>query len=165
MKRILHGQQTRRDLQALQWILHSLSLRPTGRKNILMDIQRTTSSTHKMMSIFKYGWELVGTQHSESFIQLWEKGLFKQELMKLMWHWVRIDLALSSLPLIDWLTDISYCVDYDITAYGGTKSIVLTGTSFLGDRNPFMGLAWIVMGCVCTFLGVVFLGWHFFKPR
>lgn len=58
-----------------------------------------------------------------------------------------------------------YLLDYDITAYGGTKSIVLTGTSFLGDRNPFMGLAWIVMGCVCTFLGVVFLGWHFFKPR
>ncbi|CAO3607165.1 unnamed protein product [Mucor fragilis] len=61
--------------------------------------------------------------------------------------------------------EVNVTLNYDITAYGGTKSIVLTGTSFLGDRNPFMGLAWIVMGCVCTFLGVVFLGWHFFKPR
>lgn len=63
------------------------------------------------------------------------------------------------------LQNVAFPIDYDITAYGGTKSIVLTGTSFLGDRNPFMGLAWIVMGCVCTLLGVVFLGWHFFKPR
>ncbi|KAI9027181.1 CDC50/LEM3 family [Phycomyces nitens] len=56
-------------------------------------------------------------------------------------------------------------LNYDITAYGGKKSIVLTGTSFLGDRNSFMGLAYIIMGCICAFLGVVFLGWHFFKPR
>lgn len=56
-------------------------------------------------------------------------------------------------------------VDYDIRTYGGTKSIVLSGTSFLGARNPFMGLAYIIMGCACAFLGVVFLGWHFFRPR
>ncbi|KAI8979586.1 CDC50/LEM3 family [Mycotypha africana] len=61
--------------------------------------------------------------------------------------------------------EVNVTLNYDITAYGGTKSIVVTGTSFLGDRNPFMGLSWIVMGCVCTLLGVIFLGWHFFKPR
>ncbi|KAG1447059.1 hypothetical protein G6F46_011632 [Rhizopus delemar] len=60
---------------------------------------------------------------------------------------------------------IDVVTNYDITQYGGTKSIVLTGTSFLGDRNPFMGMAWIVMGCVCAIVGVFFLGWHFFKPR
>ncbi|KAI8059902.1 CDC50/LEM3 family [Gongronella butleri] len=56
-------------------------------------------------------------------------------------------------------------LNYDIKAYGGTKSLVITGTSFLGDRNPFMGLAYIIMGCACALLGVVFLGWHFFRPR
>ncbi|KAI9252639.1 CDC50/LEM3 family [Sporodiniella umbellata] len=60
---------------------------------------------------------------------------------------------------------IDVVTNYDISLYGGTKSIVLTGTSFLGDRNQFMGLAWIVMGCVCAIVGVFFLGWHFFKPR
>ncbi|KAI7863573.1 CDC50/LEM3 family [Spinellus fusiger] len=56
-------------------------------------------------------------------------------------------------------------LNYEIRAFGGTKSIVLTGTSFLGDRNSFMGMAYIVMGCICAFLGVTFLAWHFFKPR
>jgi hypothetical protein len=56
-------------------------------------------------------------------------------------------------------------IDYNIVAYGGTKSIVISGTSFLGDRNAFMGLAYIIFGCVCAFLGLIFLGLHFFKPR
>ncbi|KAL1926440.1 hypothetical protein VTP01DRAFT_5769 [Rhizomucor pusillus] len=56
-------------------------------------------------------------------------------------------------------------LNYDIRAYGGTKSIIISGTSFLGDRNPFMGLAYIIMGSVCALLGVIFLGWHFFRPR
>ncbi|KAI9317952.1 CDC50/LEM3 family [Dichotomocladium elegans] len=56
-------------------------------------------------------------------------------------------------------------LNYDIRTYGGTKSIILSGTSFLGDRNPFMGLAYIVTGCACAFLGLAFLAWHFFLPR
>ncbi|KAI8366112.1 CDC50/LEM3 family [Radiomyces spectabilis] len=61
--------------------------------------------------------------------------------------------------------EIQVDMNYDIRAYGGTKSIVITGTSFLGNRNPFMGLSYIIMGCICALLGVVFLGWHFFRPR
>jgi hypothetical protein len=49
--------------------------------------------------------------------------------------------------------------------YGGTKSVVITGTSFLGNRNSFMGLAYIVMGCICAFLGIVFLARNFYRPR
>ncbi|KAI9316999.1 CDC50/LEM3 family [Dichotomocladium elegans] len=68
-------------------------------------------------------------------------------------------------PLQPGTYQIQVDMNYDIAAYGGTKSIVLSGTSFLGDRNPFIGLAYIVMGCVCALLGLIFLGWHFFRPR
>ncbi|ORX47476.1 Lem3/Cdc50 [Hesseltinella vesiculosa] len=68
-------------------------------------------------------------------------------------------------PLSAGIYNIQVDLNYNIAAYGGTKSLVITGTSFLGDRNAFMGLAYIIMGCVCAFLGVVFLGWHFFRPR
>ncbi|CAO3686503.1 unnamed protein product [Umbelopsis ramanniana] len=60
---------------------------------------------------------------------------------------------------------ISVDLNYDIQAYGGTKSLVITGTSFLGNRNSFMGLAYIVMGCICAFLGLVFLVRNFYRPR
>ncbi|CDH57766.1 lem3 cdc50 family protein [Lichtheimia corymbifera JMRC:FSU:9682] len=71
----------------------------------------------------------------------------------------------ESDPLQPGTYQIQVDMNYDIRTYGGTKSIVLSGTSFLGARNPFMGLAYIIMGCACAFLGVVFLGWHFFRPR
>ncbi|RUP46733.1 ligand-effect modulator 3 family [Jimgerdemannia flammicorona] len=56
-------------------------------------------------------------------------------------------------------------MNYPITVYGGTKSIVISGTSFLGTRSSFMGLAWITMGCICAGLGVIFLAGNCFKPR
>ncbi|ORZ11486.1 CDC50/LEM3 family [Absidia repens] len=61
--------------------------------------------------------------------------------------------------------EVQVDLNYNIVAYGGTKSMVLSGTSFLGGRNAFMGLSYIIFGCVCAFLGLVFLGWHFFRPR
>ncbi|OZJ04521.1 hypothetical protein BZG36_02246 [Bifiguratus adelaidae] len=54
---------------------------------------------------------------------------------------------------------------YPITTYGGRKSIVISGTSFLGDRNSFMGYAYIAMGCICALLGLIFLARNCFKPR
>lgn len=90
-----------------------------------------------------------------------------QVWMRTSWYptFRKLYSALRDAPLEAGYYEVNVVSNYNITAYGGTKSIVLTGTSFLGDRNPFMGLAWIVMGCVCTLLGVIFLGWHFFKPR
>ncbi|KAI9361552.1 CDC50/LEM3 family [Pilaira anomala] len=90
-----------------------------------------------------------------------------QVWMRTSWYptFRKLYSALRDRPLAVGIYEVNVVLNYDITQYGGSKSIVLTGTSFLGDRNPFMGLAWIVMGCVCTLLGVVFLGWHFFKPR
>ncbi|KAG2184655.1 hypothetical protein INT43_000568 [Umbelopsis isabellina] len=71
----------------------------------------------------------------------------------------------SADPLPGGTYKVSVDLNYDITQYGGTKSLVLTGTSFLGNRNSFMGLAYIVMGCICAFLGIVFLVRNFYRPR
>lgn len=59
----------------------------------------------------------------------------------------------------------SSTTDYPIQTYRGTKAIVLTSTSFLGDRNSFMGYAWISMGCICAALGLIFLVVNCIKHR
>jgi len=49
---------------------------------------------------------------------------------------------------------------YKVTQFSGTKSVIISTTSLLGGKNPFLGIAYIVVGCVCFIMGVVFLFIH-----
>ncbi|KAB5572693.1 CDC50 family protein [Coniochaeta sp. 2T2.1] len=49
--------------------------------------------------------------------------------------------------------------------YAGTKSIVISTRTVMGGRNPFLGIAYIVVGGICIVLGVIFTVTHLIKPR
>ena len=52
-----------------------------------------------------------------------------------------------------------------MTSFGGTKSIVISTVSILGGKNPFLGVAYLVIGSICVLLGLLFLARHIIKPR
>ncbi|KAJ2704218.1 alkylphosphocholine resistance protein lem3 [Coemansia sp. IMI 203386] len=56
-------------------------------------------------------------------------------------------------------------MNYDTRSFGGTKSIVISTTSFIGGRNPVLGIAFIVVGGLCVLLGCIFAIRHFYRPR
>ncbi|KAH0548173.1 hypothetical protein GP486_008106, partial [Trichoglossum hirsutum] len=55
-------------------------------------------------------------------------------------------------------------LNFPVTVYGGTKSLVITTTTVMGGKNPFLGIAYVVVGGICVVLGALFTITHLIKP-
>ncbi|KAJ5603557.1 hypothetical protein N7537_006513 [Penicillium hordei] len=54
---------------------------------------------------------------------------------------------------------------FNVTEYDGTKSILISTRTVLGGKNPFMGIAYVVVGGICVVLGALFTVAHLVRPR
>lgn len=54
---------------------------------------------------------------------------------------------------------------FNVTEYGGTKSIMISTRTVMGGKNSFMGIAYVVVGGVCVLIGVLFTAANLIKPR
>ncbi|GAA95404.1 uncharacterized protein L969DRAFT_15324 [Mixia osmundae IAM 14324] len=55
--------------------------------------------------------------------------------------------------------------NYPVAPYHGTKSIVISTVSFIGGRNPFLGISYIVVGAIALIIGVLLTARHLIRPR
>merc|ERR1711959_595751 len=64
-------------------------------------------------------------------------------------------------------TELKFKIDsrFRVQPYHGTKSIVLSTTSAFGGKNNFLGMAYIVVGVICSALGTMFAIRHMVMPR
>ncbi|KAJ3129531.1 hypothetical protein HK098_001007 [Nowakowskiella sp. JEL0407] len=68
-------------------------------------------------------------------------------------------------PLTSGTWELSIIDNFNVTKFSGTKSIVISTVSVLGGKNPFLGVAYVVVGIICWILGIIFLVRQMLKPR
>ena len=56
-------------------------------------------------------------------------------------------------------------LEFNVTEYSGTKAILISTRTVLGGKNPFMGIAYVVVGGVCVLLGAGFTIAYLVRPR
>jgi len=54
---------------------------------------------------------------------------------------------------------------FPVRIFDGTKSILLSTRTIMGGKNPFLGIAYVVVGGLCIVLGALFTATHLIKPR
>lgn len=54
---------------------------------------------------------------------------------------------------------------FPVTEYGGEKWILISTRTAIGGKNPFMGIAYVVVGGTCVLLGALFTIAHLIRPR
>uniref|UniRef100_A0A3Q2QHG2 Cell cycle control protein n=1 Tax=Fundulus heteroclitus TaxID=8078 RepID=A0A3Q2QHG2_FUNHE len=64
----------------------------------------------------------------------------------------------STLPSGRYTLKITY--NYPVRSFDGRKRMILSTISWMGGKNPFLGIAYMTVGSICFFLGVVLLVIH-----
>ncbi|CAG8522526.1 2010_t:CDS:2 [Ambispora leptoticha] len=106
----------------------------------------------------KYTADTVPDLHDDEHFQVWMRTAGLPDFRKL-YAKNEVDVMLQGRYRIV-IDDV-----FPVTKYGGTKSIVISTVSFLGGKNPFLGIAYISVGIVCVVLGCLFTARHLYKPR
>ncbi|XP_074092056.1 cell cycle control protein 50B [Macrotis lagotis] len=61
----------------------------------------------------------------------------------------------AGLPRGAYCLSITY--NYPVLAFGGRKRVILSSVSWMGGKNPFLGIAYLAFGSLCVVTGLVML--------
>ncbi|XP_015678433.1 cell cycle control protein 50B [Protobothrops mucrosquamatus] len=72
---------------------------------------------------------------------------------------IRHDNFSGALPPGTYYLNIGY--NYPVLAFHGTKKVILSTLSWMGGKNPFLGITFLVLGSACILGGILMTVVHF----
>ena len=88
--------------------------------------------------------------------------------------WMRVATRPDFRKLYGWIdqtvpsgTELSFTINlnYVVESFGGSKAIVISTTSIVGGKNPYLGKTFYVIGYFFLACGIFFAIKHWFRPR
>lgn len=77
----------------------------------------------------------------------------------------KLALRNDNETLVSGTYSVTIGLNFDVREFDGTKSLVLSTRTVIGGRNPFLGIAYLVVAGLCLVLGIFFLIKHLVHPR
>ncbi|XP_038160856.1 cell cycle control protein 50A-like isoform X2 [Cyprinodon tularosa] len=94
---------------------------------------------------------------NEDFI-VWMRTAALPTFRKLYRIIQRRNNLLPTLPRGNYTLEVVY--NYPVRSFEGRKRMILSTISWMGGKNPFLGIAYITVGSICFLLGIVLLIIH-----
>ncbi|KAM8954448.1 cell cycle control protein 50A [Pelodytes ibericus] len=132
---------------------------PAGNSSNLEDVFKETT---KPINWKKPVYELDSNADNNGFINedfiVWMRTAALPTFRKLYRLIEKTDATYPALAPGNYSLKIDY--NYPVRSFDGRKRMILSTISWMGGKNPFLGIAYITVGSICFFLGVVLLIIH-----
>lgn len=142
------------------WTDKHVKFRNPGSSN--SNLTASFKGTTKPVNWNKPVYELDSEAENNGFINedfiVWMRTAALPTFRKLYRIIQRKNSMTPTLPRGNYTLEVTY--NYPVRSFEGRKRVILSTISWMGGKNPFLGIAYITVGSVCFFLGVVLLIIH-----
>lgn len=130
-----------------------------NRNPAVKPLKNAFNGTVKPINWPKAVYELDTTdEYNNGFINqdflVWMRRAALPDFRKL-YRRITADDYLDGLPAGNYSLDITY--NYPVLSFDGRKKVVLSNVSWMGGKNDFLGIAYLVVGSLCIVMSIVML--------